>query len=192
MRVVNNDEEKRREHKLWDASKPSLWLCIGSDKQYTSGMSVYFSLNKKKQSKQLATLLSQNISQMTDISVNGTFFEWKNTMNSIIPLTGSAPSIPTVQLASNNYLQMNERQIEDFTYCMTRTLTAYYHQSFLIDVIQYFLFFQHAPTPVEPQQTVHAATIHAPKEEALKVPMAHAEPDQVAQDMEMHALGHDE
>lgn len=168
--IMKDEEEKRRQQRLWDASKPSLWVSMGNNKQYVSGMSIYFSMNKKKASKQLATLLSQNISRMTDISVNGTFFEWKNTMNSLIPLAGSEPAMPKIQLAWNDYFQMNERQIEDFTYCMTRTFASYYHQSFLIDVIQYFLYFQHAPIQMESQEIVSTTN-----EEILQVPVGYEE-----------------
>ncbi|WP_152396987.1 hypothetical protein [Paenibacillus guangzhouensis] len=151
VRVIADEEEKRRQQRLWDSSKPGLWLSVGRDKQYASGMTIYFSLNKMKASKQFASLLNQNIAKMTDIPVNGAFFEWKNTMNTLIPLAGSEPSIPTVQLACNDFAKMSERQIEDFTYCITRSFTAFYHQSFLIDVIQYFMYFQKAAASIEPE-----------------------------------------
>ncbi|WP_314591453.1 hypothetical protein [Paenibacillus terrigena] len=158
VRVIVDGEEKRRQQKLWDSSKPSLWLSVLSNRQSVTGMNVNYSLNKKKSSKQLALLLNQNISKMTDLQVNGASFEWKNSMNSLIPLTGSEPSMPTVQLACNDFAKMSERQIEDFTFCITRTLTAFYQQSFLIDVIQYFLYFQKVPVPLEPEQIMTTAS----------------------------------
>jgi len=158
VRVIANGEEKRRQQKLWDQSKPSLWLSVLSNRQSANGMTVNYSLNKMKSSKQLALLLNQNMAKMTDLQVNGATFEWKNSMNSLIPLTGSEPSMPTVQLACNNFAGMSERQIEDFTFCITRTLTAFYQQSFLIDVIQYFLYFQKAPVPLEPEQMMTTAS----------------------------------
>lgn len=137
--LIQNEEDRKKHSGPQHEDGKQVWLSFLKGEQKEAGISIYFSFNQAKSSKQLANLLIHNIGKHSTLPVNGVFFEWKNLMNHIFLLSNSKQHTPAVVITGSDLMDLSNSEAAQLSEGLIYALAAFYNQRAFVDLAYYFL-----------------------------------------------------